>query len=117
MSWLYFKSRKASSDTSQCVEAAKQAAAAARALTEKITVPQRDGTEVHSAIVAAAIATSSAASAAAAAEAVAVALAAAKNENSKLKAAQGGNENSTPNGNGLSEETHPLYEIQSASGR
>ena len=118
VSWLYFKSRKASSDTSQCVEAAKQAAAVARALAEKITVPQRDGTEVHSAIVAAAIATSSAASAAAAAaEAVAVALAAAKNENSKLKAAQGGNENSTPNGNGLSEETHPLYEIQSASGR
>ena len=118
VSWLYFKSRKASSDTSQCVEAAKEAAAAARALAENIPVPQRDGTEVHSAIVAAAIATSSAAGAAvAAAEAVAVALAAAKTENSKPKAAQGGNENSTPNGNGLSEETHPLYEIQSASGR
>ena len=118
VSWLYFKSRKASSDTSQCVEAAKEAAAAARALAEKITVPQRDGTEVHSAIVAAAIATSSAAgAAAAAAEAVAVALAAVKTENSKPKAAQGGNENSTPNGNGLREETHPLNEIQSASGR
>ena len=118
VSWLYFKSRKASSDTSQCVEAAKEAAAAARALAEKITVPQRDGTEVHSAIVAAAIATSSAAgAAAAAAEAMAIALAAAKTENSKPKAAQGGNENSTQNGNGLSEETHPLNEIQSASGR
>ena len=118
VSWLYFKSRKASSDTSQCVEAAKEAAAAARALAENIPVPQHDGTEVHSAIVAAAIATSSAAgAAAAAAEAVAVALAAAKTENSKPKAAQGGNENSTPNGNGLSEETHPLNEIQSASGR
>ena len=47
VSWLYFKSRKASSDTSQCVEAAKEAAAA-RALAEKIPLPQRDGTEVHS---------------------------------------------------------------------
>ena len=118
VSWLYFKSRKASSHTPQCVEAAKQAAAAARALVDKITVPQRDGNEVHSAIVAAAIATSSAAGAAAvAAEAVVLALTAAKNENSKRKAAQGENENSTPNGNGPGEETHPLYEIQSASRR
>ena len=118
VSWLSFKSRRTSSDTSRFIKAVKEVVEAARALAEKITVPQRDGTEVHSAIVAAAIATSSAAGAAvAAAEAVAVALAAVKTENSKPKAAQGGNENSTPNGNGLREETHPLNEIQSVSGR
>ena len=82
-----------------------------RALAEKITVLQRDGTKVHSAIVAAALATSSAAGAAAA---VAVALAAAKTENLKPKAVQSGNENSTLNGNGLSEETNPLNEIRAS---
>ena len=93
MSWLYFKSDKASSDASQCVKAAEKAAAAAKALAEKITVTEGDETEVHSAIVAAATATSSAAfAAAAAAKAVVDALPAAENEN-------------------------PLCEIQSASGR
>ena len=93
MSWLYFKSDKASSDASQCVKAAEKAAAAAKALAEKITVTKGDETEVHSAIVAAATASSSAAfAAAAAAKAVVDALPAAKNEN-------------------------PLCEIQSASGR
>ena len=86
-----------------------------RALAEKITVLQRDGTKVHSAIVAAALATSSTACAAAAAAlAVAVALAAAKTENLKPKAVQSGNENSTLNGNGLSEETNPLNEIRAS---
>ena len=111
VSWLYFKPSRASSNASQCVEAAKEAAAAAKALAEKTAIPEHDGTEVHFAIVAAATATACAA----AAEAVAVALAAAKTENSKTTAVQCGNENSTSNGNGLSEETLPLNKIKSAS--
>ena len=82
VSWLYFKPSRASSNASQCVKAAKEAAAAAKALAEKTAGPEHDGTEVHFAIVAAATATACAA----AAEAVAVALAAAKTENSKTTA-------------------------------
>ena len=84
VSWLYFKPSRASSNASQCVEAAKEAAAAAKALAEKTAIPEHDGTEVHFAIVAAATATACAA----AAEAVAVALAAAKTENSKTTAVE-----------------------------
>ena len=87
VSWLSFKSRRTSSDTSQFIKAAKEVAEAARALAEKITVAQPDGTGVDSVIARAATATSSAAVAtAAAAEAVAVALAATETENSNTKA-------------------------------
>ena len=107
--WLYYKSFKPSFDASHCVEAAKEAATAARDLAEKISDPKRGGTEVHSATVAAAIATSSSAVAAAA-----VALAAAKTENSKPKVVQGENENSTSSGNRPSDETDPLRQDESA---
>lgn len=50
VSWLSFKSRRTSSDTSQFIKAAKEVAAAARALAEKITVAQPNGTGVDSAI-------------------------------------------------------------------
>ena len=74
---LSYKSRKPPTNTSKCLKAAKEAAAAARALVENITIPQPDGTEVDAVIAAAVTATSSAASAtAAAAEAVAAAEAA-----------------------------------------
>ena len=87
VSWLSFKSRRTSSDTSQFIKAAKEVAAAAKALAEKITVAQPDGTGVDSVIARATTATSSAAVAtAAAAEAVAVALAATETENSNTKA-------------------------------
>ena len=76
---LYWKSRKPSPNTSQCAEAAKKAAAAARAVAEKVTVPREAGTGVSSAVAAAAAAASAAAAAAAAAaEAVAVAVATAE---------------------------------------
>ena len=86
VSWLSFKSRRTSSDTSQFIEAAEEVAAAARALAKKITVAQPDGTGVDSVNARAATATSSAAVAAAvAAEAVAVALAAPETENQTLE--------------------------------
>ena len=76
---LYWKSRKPSPNTSQCAEAAKKAAEAARAVAEKVTVPREVGTGVSSAVAAAgtaaAAAAAAAAVAAAAAEAVIVATA------------------------------------------
>ena len=109
VSWLSFKSRRTSSDTSQFIKAAKEVAEAAGALAEKITVAQPDETGVDSVIARAATATSSAAVAtAAAAEAVAVALAAAETENSNTKAVRCRDENSTLNGNGQSYESVPL---------
>ena len=111
VSWLSFKSRRTSSDTSQFIKAAKEVAAAAKALAEKITVAQPDGTGVDSVIARAATATSSAAVAtAAAAEAVAVALAATETENSNTKAVRRRDK--------LSSERVPLNEMKlSASER
>ncbi|PFX23290.1 hypothetical protein AWC38_SpisGene12176 [Stylophora pistillata] len=98
VSWLSFKSRKVSSNSSQCIEAANKAADAAKELAAKITELQPDGTGIHSAIVAATTAAcNSASAAAAAATAVAAAL-----------AETGRNENTTPNGNELGEEGLPL---------
>lgn len=76
---LYWKSRKPPPNTSQCAEAAKNAADAARAVAEKVTVPRGAGNGVSSAVAAAATAAAgaaaAAATAAAAAEAVIVATA------------------------------------------
>lgn len=105
VSWLSFKSHRTSSDTSQVIKAAEKVAAAARALAEKITVAQPDGTGVDSVNARAATATSSAAVATAvAAEAVAVALAAPETENSNTRAVRCRDENST-------HERVPLNEI------
>ena len=113
VSWLSFKSRRTSSDTSRFTKAVKEVVEAARALAEKITVAQPDGNGVDSVIARAATATSSAAVAtAAAAEAMAVALAAAETENSNTKAVRCRDENSTLNGNGQSDERFPLNEIK-----
>lgn len=91
---LTYKSRKPPTDASQCLKAAKEAAATAKALVDNITIPQPDGTEVDAVIAAAAKATSSAASATAtaaeavaAAEAAAVALAAATSSAASAAAA------------------------------
>lgn len=43
VSWLFFKSIKSSPNISKCAKAAKEAAAKAKALAEKISVPQCDG--------------------------------------------------------------------------
>ena len=87
VSWLSFKSRRTSSDIAQFIKAAKEVAAAARALTEKITVAQPDGTGVDSSIAKAPTAKSSAAVVAAvAAEAMAVALTAAETGNGLCEA-------------------------------
>ena len=113
VSWLSFKSRRTSSDTSQFIEAAEEVAAAARALAKKITVAQPDGTGVDSVNARAATATSSAAVATAvSAEAVAVALAAPETENSNTRAVRCRDENSTLNGNGQSDERVPPNEIK-----
>lgn len=100
VSWLYFKPGKASSDTSQSIKAAKEAAAAARALTEKISVPQPDGTGVYSTIAAATTVALSAA--ATVVEVLEVALVSAETENSKTKAVSSKDEISTGNESGMS---------------
>lgn len=72
VSWLYFKSLKSTPNIPKCARAAKEAAAAAKDLAEKISVPLSDGTGLESLVAAAASGVlASAAAAAAAAEAVA----------------------------------------------
>ena len=74
VSWLYFKSLKSTPNIPKCARAAKEAAAAAKDLAEKISVPLSDGTGVESLVAAAAsgVLASAAAAAAAAAAAEAV---------------------------------------------
>ena len=111
-SWLYFKPSKASSDTSQSIKAAMEAAAAARALTEKISVPQPDGTGVYSTIAAATtVALSAAATAVGVLE---VALVSAETENSKTKAVSSKDEISTGNESGMDLTKRRLKDIDTS---
>ena len=97
--WLHWKSRNPSPNTSQCVEAAKRAAAAARAMAEKITVPRAAGTGVDSAVAAAAAAASApAAAAAVAAEAVTISVAKAEADGASISRVPATSSASAPNG-------------------
>ena len=96
VSWLYFKSLKSTPNIPKCARAAKEAAAAAKDLAEKISVPLSDGTGVESLVAAAASGVlASAAAAAAAAEAVAhvVAKIGDSNVGARLKNETAANEN------------------------
>ena len=78
VSWLYFESRKRPSDSSQFIEAMKEAAAVATILAEKVILPQPAVTGMDSEIAEKSVAVCAVVGVAtAAAEAVAVALAAA----------------------------------------
>ena len=57
VSWLYIKFREPPSDSSQCIEAVKETAAAATAWAKKVIVLQADGTGMDSEIVDTSVAT------------------------------------------------------------
>ena len=94
MSWLYIKFREPPSNSSQCIEAVKKAAAVATAWAKKVIVLQADGTGMDSEIAETSVAAPAVVGAtahAAAAEAVAVALASAKTGNCNNEAVLGEN--------------------------
>ena len=110
MSWLYFKSRKPLSDSSQCSEAMKEATAVAAALAEKVILPQAGVTGMDSEIAATSVAVSATVGVAVAAvESMAVALAVNCNDGVVL----GGNTTAGLISDGRDKETFPLrYNIQ-----
>ena len=92
VSWLYIKFREPPSDSSQCMEAVKETAAAATAWAKKVIVLQADGTGMDSEIADTSVAAPAVVGAtAAAAEAVAIALASAKTGNCNNEAVLGEN--------------------------
>ena len=110
MSWLYFKSRKPLSDSSQCSEAMKEATTVAAALAEKVILPQAGVTGMDSEIAATSVAVSATVGVAVAAvESMAVALAVNCNDGVVL----GGNTTAGLISDGRDKETFPLrYNIQ-----